>query len=473
MIVCQFPADFVWGAATSAYQIEGAVDADGRGASIWDRFSRQPGAIHGGDTGDAACDHYRRWREDVALMKELGLSSYRFSIAWPRLFPDGRRSQPGGIDFYGRLVDGLLEAGIQPMVTLYHWDLPAALQDEGGWARRDTAMRFRDYAAYVFECLGDRVRLWVTINEPWVASMVGHAFGVHAPGLRDGPTAVRVAHHLLLAHGLALEAFDGLGLRHRSDAEESGRIGLALDLHAYSPGSTREADVVAMERARTLESRWFLDSIVHGAYPNEGLAWYEARGAEPPILKGDMELISGPVDFLGINYYRRHVIFADNGHPFFGYRDETPPGLPVTDLGWEVYPEGLYEVLHWVHDQYGLTKLFVTENGAAYEDTLVEEGSGDRVKDTNRLAYVQSHLHQVWRAMEDGIPVEGYYAWSLLDNFEWAHGYSKRFGLVHVDFPTQRRVIKDSGLWYGAAARAGKFTVPRRGRERTDSHQLA
>lgn len=468
----KFPESFLWGAATSAYQIEGSTEADGRGESIWDAFSRVPGAVQDGSSGEPACDHYRLWRDDVALMRRLHLNSYRFSIAWPRVFPAGAGAlNQAGLGFYDRLVDGLLAAGIRPLATLYHWDLPRALQDAGGWTNRDTAFRFRDYAAAVFQRLGDRVNLWITVNEPWVASMLGHFYGWHAPGWKDAAAAVQASHHLLLAHGLAVEAFDQLGLRRPAAADgpvpdasggaragAGGRIGAALDIHAYAPASSRPEDAEAVARARALEARWFLEPLAGMGYPKGALAWYEAQGVAPRIEAGDLETISRPLDFLGINYYRRHVITADAGTPLFGYRQILPGDLPVTGLDWEVYPEGLYEVLAWVWRTYaprmGLGQLLVTENGAAYPDEVVRGADGPRVHDAQRLRYLQTHLQQVWRAVQDGIPVGGYYAWSLLDNFEWAHGYTQRFGIVYVDFETQERIVKDSGRWYAAAARA-------------------
>lgn len=461
-----FPETFLWGAATSAFQIEGSTAVDGRGESIWDRFCRVPGAIRDGSSGQPACDHYRRWRDDVALMRELHLNSYRFSVAWPRVFPDGSGPvNPAGIGFYDALVDELLANGIRPVVTLYHWDLPGALQDVGGWVNRDVVFRFRDYAAAMFERLGDRVDMWITINEPWVASMLGHYFGWHAPGLQDAAAAVQAAHHLLLAHGLAVEAFDELGLR-SADAVHGptggARIGAALDIHAYAPAGDGQHHRQAMERARTLEARWFLEPLTGHGYPDDGLSWYAAQGAAPVIKQGDMERIARPVDFLGINYYRRHVIAADDAVPLFGYRQVVPGDRPLTALQWEVYPEGLYDVLDWVWCTYlqpaGGKFLLVTESGAAYPDVVTADESGRRVGDVQRLSYLQAHLQQVWRAVNAGLPVHGYYVWSLLDNFEWAHGYTQRFGIVHVDFKTQVRTVKDSGRWYAQAAAANAMT---------------
>lgn len=484
MSECQFPDGFLWGAATSAYQVEGAAGEDGRGESIWDRFCREPGRIENGDTGDIACDHYRRWRHDIELMRRLGLTAYRFSVAWPRVFPSGK-GQPNspGLAFYDRLVDGLLAAGIQPLVTLYHWDLPAALQDRGGWTNRDTAYRFRDYAAVLFERLGDRVDMWLTVNEPYVAAMLGHALGMHAPGLKDLGAALKAAHHLLLGHGLAVEAFDDLGLRRQSRARGPARIGLALDIHTYAPMSESGADAEAMERARTLEARWFADPVFAGRYPADGLEWYKGQGAEPPVRDGDLAVIARPVDILGVNYYRRHTVAHDPSRPIFGYRVAVPPGRRVTELGWEVYPAGLYEVLTWLRNTYfeGSDRparpiaFLITENGAAYPDTAEAAGMNGgqgrgpdngpagaqelRIRDHERRDYIAAHLYYLWRAVQDGLPVQGYFAWSLMDNFEWARGYSSRFGLVYVDYVTQARLIKDSGYWYSAVCRENRLVV--------------
>lgn len=461
-----FPKTFLWGAATSAYQIEGSTAVDGRGESIWDRFCRVSGAVRDGSSGRSACDHYRRWRDDVALLRDLHLNSYRFSVAWPRVFPDGIGPvNPTGMGFYDALVDQLLANGIRPLVTLYHWDLPAALQAVGGWVNRDTAFRFRDYAAAMFQRLGDRVDLWVTINEPWVASMLGHFFGWHAPGLQDAAAAVQAAHHLLLGHGLAVEAFDELGLRPPDEAAgraDRARIGPALDIHAYAPAGDEQHHREAAARARTLEARWFLEPLTGHGYPEDGLSWYAAQGVAPAVKPGDMELIARPVDFLGVNYYRRHVIAEDKSAPLFAYRQVVPGDLPVTGLGWEVYPEGLYDVLDWVWRTYlrplGDKFVLVTESGAAYPDEIAVGERGPRVRDADRLSYLRAHLHQLRRAVHAGIPVHGYYVWSLLDNFEWAHGYTQRFGIVHVDFETQSRTVKDSGRWYAQVAAANALT---------------
>jgi beta-glucosidase len=429
-----FPPGFRFGAATAAYQIEGAVREDGRGESIWDRFCRVPGAIAGGDTGDVACDHYHRWREDLDLMAELGLEAYRFSIAWPRVQPDGRGAlNAAGLSFYRRLVEGLRERGIEPLATLDHWDLPQALQDSGGWAQRDTALRFADYARGMGEALGDLVDAWVTHNEPWVLSFMGHAQGVHAPGTRDWATALRVAHHLLLSHGLALET----GL--------PGRVGITLVLAPVHPVTDSDDDRAAARRMDGHMNRWFLDPVLRGRYPEDLVRHYEEHvGPLDAVQAGDLDVISRPIDFLGVNYYvPLRVRAAASAAPL---ALETVPGPPpLTAMGWEVAPEGLHELLVRVRDDYGDLPIDITENGAAFDDPPPRAGVVD---DRQRVAYLEGHLQALARAIADGVDVRRYFAWSLMDNFEWAHGYSKRFGVVHVDYATQRRTIKRSGRWY-------------------------
>jgi beta-glucosidase len=429
----RFPDEFLFGAATSAYQIEGAVAEDGRGESIWDRFSHTPGKTARGETGDVACDHYHRWPEDVALMRELGLNSYRFSISWPRVLPTGYgRVNQAGLDFYRRLVDALLQAGIAPMATLYHWDLPQALQDQGGWPYRDTAKAFAEYAHLIFRTFGDSIPLYITLNEPWCSTVLGHVLGIHAPGMSDIRTALAASHHLLLAHGWAVQAF-------REESLDTARIGLTNILTDIVPASDSPADAEAAQRADVFFNRWFLDPVVRGEYP-EALG---TMGLAAMVQVGDMAAISQPLDFLGVNYYTRHVVEANPGDPLLGVR-VLPPQGECTSMGWGVSPDGLYRVLTRVYREYGPIPLFVTENGAAYEDTVV----GDRVQDAARISYLRRHLRAVLRAMTDGADVRGYYVWSLLDNYEWAEGYSKRFGLIYVDYETQCRIVKESGKWY-------------------------
>ena len=427
----KFPQDFKWGVATASYQIEGAVHEDGRGESIWDRFSRTPGKVLHGHTGDVACNHYHLYREDVALMKELGVDSYRFSIAWPRIYPTGKgQVNQRGLDFYKRLVEELLNSGIEPAATLYHWDLPQALEDQGGWLNRDTARYFQDYAQTMFEQLGDAVKLWITLNEPWCSAYLGYGNGVHAPGKSDPNWYLYAAHHLLLAHGLALQAFTSLNL--------PGEIGITLNLSPQYPASDSPQDREAARKADGFQNRWYLDPLFNGFYPQDMPEFLSVVAAK--IQPGDFDLISGDLDFLGINYYSRGVVKADGRG---GYQ-ALPPAGPVTHMGWEVYPRGLYDLLLRLHEDYGPIPLYITENGAAYPDVL-EQG---RVHDPERTAYLEQHFAQAARAIEAGVPLKGYYVWSLLDNFEWAFGYERRFGIVYVDFETQERIVKDSGRWY-------------------------
>jgi beta-glucosidase len=436
-----FPQGFVWGAATAAYQIEGAHDADGRGRSIWDTFSHTPGKVANGDTGDVACDHYHRYPEDVALMRELGLGGYRFSIAWPRIFPTGSgRPNPAGIDFYKRLVEAVRAAGIEPFVTLYHWDLPQALQDAGGWANRDTVGRFGEYAHAVATALGDGIHQWITHNEPWVAAFLGNLVGVHAPGLRDLRTALQVSHHLLLSHAEAMAAL-------RAEARPGDQVGITLNLAPAEPAGDANADAEAAHRQDGYLNRWFLDPLFKGSYPDDLLRHYGE--AAPQVQAGDLARIAAPLDFLGINYYFRAVVRHDPAAAPVQASQATPPGRPLTAMGWEVYPEGLYDILTRVHRDYAPPAIYVTENGAAYEDRLID----GRVDDPERRDYIHEHLLQAHRAIEAGVPLRGYFAWSLMDNFEWAFGYSKRFGLVHVDYATQARTVKASGRWYAGVTR--------------------
>jgi beta-glucosidase len=443
-----FPPDFLWGAATSAYQIEGSVDADQRGETIWDRFCRAPGNVAGGHTGRTACDHYRRYRQDVALMRQLGLKSYRFSVAWARVFPEGTgRLNPAGLDFYERLVDELAAAGIEPMATLYHWDLPQALQDRGGWLERDTASRFAEYAAVVFRRLGDRVRLWITHNEPWVAAYLGHHTGEHAPGVRDLSQAVQAAHHLLVSHALAVKAFRALG--------GTGRIGISLNLSPMSPASTHPKDLRAARLADAFHNRWFLDLVFRARYPEDLQEVFRRRRLAPRTDQRDFEeLAAAPVDFLGVNYYCRTVVRRPRRRAeLFSTVRPAYPGVCFTQMGWEIWPEGLYELLTRLHREYGQPALFVTENGAAFPDAA---GPGGAIDDADRISFLRGHFRAAGRALAEGARLQGYQVWSLLDNFEWAHGYDKRFGLVHVDYATLERTPKASALWYrGVIERGG------------------
>jgi beta-glucosidase len=448
-----FPPGFLWGAATASYQIEGAAAIDGRTPSIWDTFSHTPGRTKGGDTGDEACDHYNRYREDVALMTDLGLGAYRFSIAWPRVQPGGRGSMNGkGLDFYQRLVDEQLEHGITPWVTLYHWDLPQELEDAGGWPARDTAARFAEYAALVHGALGDRVRHWTTFNEPWCSAFLGYASGVHAPGRKHAPDALAAMHHLLLGHGQAVQAIRANDPR--------AEVGITLNLYAISPADPEsEGDRDAVRRIDGLANRIFLDPVLLGAYPQDvrqDLAGVSDFGF---VQDGDLEVISAPLDLLGINYYSRHVVGAPDpdvpAEPYWRAATSWPgsehvrfhkrPGVPVTDMDWEVDAPGLTETLLRVARDYPAVPLYITENGAAYVDAPDADG---KVDDVERAAYFDAHLRACLDAIGQGAPLQGYFAWSLLDNFEWAWGYTKRFGLVSVDYDTQARTMKTSGHRY-------------------------
>ncbi|WP_375155051.1 GH1 family beta-glucosidase [Micromonospora sp. 4G55] len=438
----KLPPDFRWGVATSAYQIEGAVRADGRAPSIWDTFCEVPGAVDNGDTGAVACDHYHRWPEDVALMRQLGVGAYRFSVAWPRVRPDGvGRVNPAGLDFYDRLVDAVLAAGIRPVVTLYHWDLPQALQDRGGWPERSTAEAFADYAAVVAARLGDRVTDWCTVNEPLCVAWIGHLEGRMAPGERDLARAVRTAHHVLLGHGLATQAV-------RAHAARPAAIGPVLNLSPCEPASDRPADVAAARRMDGHVNRWWLDPLHGRGYPADMLATY---GVEPPVRGDDLTVIATPTDFLGVNYYFRQVVADDPDGPPPYARQVPVPGATQTAMGWEAYPAGLEDLLVAVTEEYAPARIMVTESGAAWPDRVTAEGT---VEDPERTAYLEGHLAACAAARERGVPLDGYFAWSLLDNFEWAYGYDKRFGLVHVDYATQRRTVKASGLRYAELIRA-------------------
>jgi beta-glucosidase len=439
------PDGFIWGVSTSAYQIEGAVAEGGRGVSIWDRFSTTPGKVRNGDTGEVACDFFHRHREDVALMRELGVDAFRFSIAWPRILPEGRGAvNEAGLDFYDRLVDELLGAGIRPFPTLYHWDLPQALEDLGGWPSRPTAAAFAEYVGVVAARLGDRVTDWTTHNEPFCSSWLGYGVGRHAPGRAEPGDGLAAAHHVLLSHGLALEVL-------RRSCPQA-QLGIALDSWPIHAATDDEADVAAAAHADALRNRLFFDPVLHGEYPWEV---FDRFGVDGDFVKdGDLAAISAPLDFLGINNYSRSVVRADarTGEPV----DAPPAGVARTGLGWEIYPDGLHEVLTRLHRDYDVQALYVTENGAAFPDL---QGHGGEVHDPERIDYLEGYTGAVARAVAEGVPVRGYFVWSLLDNFEWAEGYSQRFGLVYVDYPTLERVPKSSFAWYRdriAAARSAE-----------------
>ena len=435
-----FPQGFAWGTATAAFQIEGATREDGRGESIWDRFAATPGKIATGETGDPACDSYHLYKDDVALMRQMNLNGYRFSIAWPRVVPSGDGPvNPAGLDYYDRVLDELLAAGITPYVTLYHWDLPQALQDKGGWANRATIDAYVRYVDATVARLGDRIKQWSTFNEPWCVSILSNWLGEHAPGLRDLKTALMVAHNLLVAHGKAVPV-----IRQRCP---DGEVGIVLNFEAAHPATDTDADARLARVHHDHFNRWFLDPIMGRGYPKEG---WEAYGADVPAVQpGDMETIHVPIDFLGVNYYTRHVFHDPTvpGGKVLHQRDENA----VSARGWEIYPQGLYDLLTTLHRDYHLSKLLVTENGMACFDELTPQG---RVHDPERIAFIKGHLEAILKAIGEGVNVRSYFCWSLMDNFEWACGTSSRFGLAYTKFDTQERILKDSGHWYGRVAQA-------------------
>ncbi|GCE45851.1 beta-glucosidase [Thermosporothrix hazakensis] len=436
-LAASFPASFHWGAATASYQIEGATREDGRGPSIWDAFSETPGKVYQGHTGEVAADHYHRMAEDVALMAKLGLDSYRFSIAWPRILPKGTGAiNEKGLDFYDRLVDALLAHQIQPYVTLYHWDLPLTLHQRGGWLSRETAFAFADYAEIVARRLGDRVKHWITLNEPWCSAYLGYAVGVHAPGMQDRQAAVNAGHHLLLAHGLAVP-------RVRA-ASPDCKLGLALNLGPRYPGDDRPETARDLDRADMFANRWLLDPLYRGSYPAQLFELMELDA--PPIEEGDLTIISTPIDFLGLNYYTRAVVYGQEQPPHpDACKESNPADATYTAMQWEIFPQGLRDMLVRLHQEYHIPSLYITENGAAFNDTW---NGGETISDPGRVSYLRDHIAAVADAIRDGAPVDGYFVWSLMDNFEWAYGYDKRFGIVYVDYESQQRVIKESGRWY-------------------------
>jgi beta-glucosidase len=433
-----FPKGFLWGAATAAYQIEGAWNKDGKGENIWDRFTHQKYRIHNRETGDTACDHYRLMPKDVALMKSLGLQSYRFSVSWTRVLPQGRgKVNPKGLGFYDRLVDALLAAGIAPNVTLNHWDLPQALEDLGGWPDRRSADWFTDYARVVFEKLGDRVAMWSTHNEPFIVAFLGYATGDFAPGLADWNMGIRAAHHLLLGHGQTVDLFRQSGCK--------GQIGIVLDHPWYVPASDDPADIAARDRTFSATQGIFLEAIFHGRYPELLSTW--SKSLIPPVQPGDMKQISRPIDFLGINHYSTVAIgFSCRGGFLKNHREEiSSPAMGKTFVGWGIYPPGMTAVLESLRDRYGNPPVYITENGTALVDTPDSKGFVD---DWGRVDYLRSYLRAVHAAVAQGCDVRGYFVWSLMDNFEWAFGYEPRFGIVRTDYKTMRRIPKRSALWY-------------------------
>ncbi|MEV6816770.1 GH1 family beta-glucosidase [Micromonospora sp. NPDC051296] len=448
MTELRFPDNFLWGAATAAYQIEGAARDDGRGESIWDTFSRTPGKVHAGHTGDVACDHYHRYADDVALMAELGLQAYRFSVSWPRIQPDGTGPvNPRGLDFYDRLTDALLGRGIDPIITLYHWDLPQTLQDRGGWTARDTAEHFATYASAVYARLGDRIGTWTTLNEPWCSAYLGYGNGVHAPGVQDPGAAFTAVHHLLLAHGLAAQALRAGG---------AGRVGITLNPADVRPADANSAaDAAAVRLVDGLHNRIFLDPLLVGGYPDD-VREHIARIVEPTFVQdGDEKIIAAPIDLLGVNFYAPTYVAgrpdgAGGGGAYPGTEGAVeflPPVGPLTDMGWMIEPAGLTRLLERIATDYPAVPLLITENGAAFPDKTAADVTSP-LPDADRIAYLDGHLRAAHEAIARGVDLRGYLVWSLLDNFEWAEGYRKRFGIVHVDYLTQRRTPKSSARWY-------------------------
>lgn len=431
-----FPESFIWGVATASYQIEGGAHEEGRGESIWDRFARQPGKVYKQQNGEIACDHFHRYPEDVQLIADLGVQSYRFSFAWPRLFPEEGKFNPEGLEFYKRLLDELEAKGITPAATIYHWDLPTWLQDKGGWTNRETVDHFVTYAKVLFEAFGSRIKAWITHNEPWCAAFLGYAIGVHAPGHTDWNEALIASHHLLLSHGKVVEAYRSMEL--------DGEIGITLNLSPAVPATDSPKDASAAVRSDGFSNRWFLDPVFKGSYPEDMMTLYENRfGPLQFVKQGDLETIAARIDFLGINYYSHNTVESDENNDIFGVRPIPETGN-VTDMGWGIYPESLYDLLTRIKLEYTDIPLYITENGAAYPDKLIN----GKVEDYDRINYLHDHFAAAHRFLKQGGKLLGYYVWSFMDNYEWAFGYSKRFGIVFVDYETLERTPKESYKWY-------------------------
>jgi beta-glucosidase len=425
----RFPEDFIWGVATSSFQIEGAAQEDGKGESIWDRFCRQPGAIADHSNGDVACDHYHRLDSDLDLIASLGVNAYRFSVSWPRVQPTGSGAwNEAGLAFYERLVDGLLARGIQPHLTLNHWDLPQALQDQGGWNARETVDHFVEYALGMYRRLGNRLAAITTHNEPWVVAVLGHEQGIFAPGIKSRKVTLQVAHHLLLSHGKAVQALRKEGCK--------VPLGIVLNLSPIEPASDSAEDRASAIKADAAGRRWYADPLFKGSYPAE--VWADMGDDVPTVLPGDMDIIATPIDYLGVNYYTRQVVGAS------GHVDTKTSGLPLTEMGWEIYAKGLTDLLLLLHRDYTLPAVLITENGGAFKDPVIN----GQVNDADRVDYLRTHISAMADAMDQGVPMAGYMVWSLMDNFEWASGYAKRFGIVHVDYETLKRTPKQSAHWY-------------------------
>jgi beta-glucosidase len=440
-----FPDCFIWGASTSAYQIEGAWNEDGKGKSIWDVFSHLPGHVYKDENGDIASDHYHRWREDIDLIKALNLNAYRFSISWTRITPDGKGPvNQKGLDFYSRLIDRLLELGIQPFPTLFHYDLPQALQDKGGWPARETAYRFAEYAGVLGKAYGDRIQYWITHNEPFVTAFLGYYLGIHAPGIQDMTATLQSIHHLLLSHGLSVQEL-------RRCTKPGAQIGAAINLSPVMPASEDELDLQAASRYDALLNRMILDPLFFSRYPDELESNFNASIIGD--LSDDLKIIATPTDYLGVNYYSRTVVKHDPAVPFIEASQVYPTGNEYSMM-WEIYPEGLYDLLVRIQKDYKPAKILITENGIPVPEDIDFDG---RIRDERRIRYLRKHLIQTKKAIDAGVPVNGYFVWSLMDNFEWALGYQQRFGLIHVNFDSQQRIIKDSGHWFASISKTNRM----------------
>lgn len=430
-----FPKEFLWGTATASYQIEGAVNEDGKGETIWDRFTHTPGTIYQNQNGDIACDHYHRWKEDIEIMEFIGLKAYRFSISWARIFPEGKGNlNLKGLNFYKELIDTLLSKNIKPAITLYHWDLPQALEDKGGWLNRDTAKYFSEYASLIFKTFNKEDIIWITLNEPWVNAFLGYGFGVHAPGKRDMKGAFIAGHNLLLAHGFAVQSFLENGIK--------GQIGISLNLSPIYPVDNNPENIEAVQIQDGFMNRWFLDPIFYSRYPKDIWNILEKNKWAFNFPHDDLKIINLPIDFIGVNYYTRTIVRKDSENPFLGV-SFVPSENEKTEMGWEIYPKGLYDLLIRLKREYP-KPIYITENGSAFNDILKD----GRIKDEKRINYLREHIKEAYNAIKDGVDLRGYFIWSLMDNFEWAHGYSKRFGIVYIDYETQKRILKDSAYFY-------------------------
>jgi beta-glucosidase len=440
-----FPKSFIWGAATASYQIEGGAHEEGRGESIWDRFARQPGKVYQQQNGEVACDHFHRYPEDVQLMADLGIQSYRFSFAWPRIFPEEGQFNPKGLEFYKRLLDELEEKGIAPAATIYHWDLPTWIQDKGGWTNRETVDHFVEYAKVLFETFGNRIKYWITHNEPWCAAFLGYGFGVHAPGHTDWNEAMMASHHLLLSHGKAVELYRSMSL--------ASDIGITLNLTPSFPATDNPNDIEAAKLSDGFGNRWFLDPIFKGCYPEDMKALFESRfGTLKCIKEDDLQTIAAPIDFLGVNYYFHNIVEHNENDNLFGVHIVEEKGK-MTDMGWGIHPESLYHLLTRLKNDYTDLPLYITESGAAFPDKIIN----GKVDDPERIKYLYDHFVAAHRFIEEGGNLRGYYVWSLMDNYEWAMGYSKRFGIIYIDYETLERTPKESYKWYQKVIQANQI----------------